>query len=171
MHEGVVPPAEQDAVVEIGRAAVHPVLDVVCVEESRMGAARERASALVSDLERAPHPRRHRARPSTRSHYPTPTSSTTSTTAASQASLRDVSAETPTQPAFSMNPPPLSSSSSVTWRRTSVGVRPVRERAPYARKLSTRTISASARVRGVSEETSKVRGVSAETSKVRGVSG
>jgi len=167
----VVPPAEQDAVVEIGRAAVHPVLDVVCVEESRMGAARERASALVSDLERAPHPRRHRARPSTRSHYPTPTSSTTSTTAASQASLRDVSAETPTQPAFSMNPPPLSSSSSVTWRRTSVGVRPVRERAPYARKLSTRTISASARVRGVSAETSKVRGVSAETSKVRGVSG
>ena len=49
MHEGVVPPAEQDEVVELGRAAVRPVLDVVRVEEPRVGTARKRARVLVPD--------------------------------------------------------------------------------------------------------------------------
>ncbi len=52
MHESVVPPAEQDEVVERGRTAVRPVLDVVCIQEPRVGAARERAPVLVPDLER-----------------------------------------------------------------------------------------------------------------------
>ena len=63
-----MPPAEQEEVVELGRAAVHPVLDMVRV--LRMGAARERAPVLVSDLQRAPHPRPDRARPATRAQGP-----------------------------------------------------------------------------------------------------
>jgi len=70
MHEGVVPPAEQDEAVELGGAAVHPVLDVVRVEESRMRIARERAPVLVPNVQRAPHPGRDRARLATRAQGP-----------------------------------------------------------------------------------------------------
>ena len=70
MHESVVPPAEQDQVVELGRASVCPVLDVVRVQKPRVGAARERAPVLVPDLQRAPHPRPDRARPATRAQGP-----------------------------------------------------------------------------------------------------
>jgi hypothetical protein len=43
----VVAAAERDQVVEIGLAAVAPVLDVVAVDEPRVGAAGETAAAVA----------------------------------------------------------------------------------------------------------------------------
>ena len=44
--------AEEDEVVEVGFAAVGPVVDVVVMEKAAVGAAGEAASALVADEQR-----------------------------------------------------------------------------------------------------------------------
>ena len=104
-----------------------------------MGTARERAPVLVPDLQRAPHPGRDRARLATRAQGP-------AGRVTGDLDHRRVAGEP---------------SRRLRGDANASGVRD-----ESAAVFSTRTISASARVRGVSAGTSKVvRGVSAETSK------